>query len=261
MGLALKVGPHYDLGEWIEKAVGPFIGPRGGKWADAQHKIPWKERKERPPPGTIYIEKKGRRLYFRDAPFAVKDKLKAAGAKWDPQEKSWWMGSKNASKAETLAAKLSGSAAGAQKKKIEFKTDMDRRRKEGLVLRGNTYAIKDKIKAAGGVWDSWDKSWLLPDRSALEKMTVEMSPAGGVPLGSVVTREQMRAVKQDQIKYKASKSKTATPNQVNFALRLIDQGLWHDSDAGQYTDAPTGNGLELMSSYEVSMLIDDMKGA
>jgi predicted Ser/Thr protein kinase len=26
----------------LEKA-GPFIGPRGGKWADPQHKIPWKE--------------------------------------------------------------------------------------------------------------------------------------------------------------------------------------------------------------------------
>lgn len=32
-----------DLGEYLEKAGGPFIGPRGGKWADAGHKIPWKE--------------------------------------------------------------------------------------------------------------------------------------------------------------------------------------------------------------------------
>lgn len=27
----------------MEKGGGPFIGPRGGKWADAQHTIPWKE--------------------------------------------------------------------------------------------------------------------------------------------------------------------------------------------------------------------------
>lgn len=27
----------------LEKAGGPFIGKRGGKWADAQHTIPWKE--------------------------------------------------------------------------------------------------------------------------------------------------------------------------------------------------------------------------
>ncbi len=43
--------------EWLAKAEqlglfaqrGPFIGPRGGKWADPQHKIPWKERKQRKP--------------------------------------------------------------------------------------------------------------------------------------------------------------------------------------------------------------------
>lgn len=27
----------------IHRAGGPYIGPRGGKWADPQHKIPWKE--------------------------------------------------------------------------------------------------------------------------------------------------------------------------------------------------------------------------
>ena len=30
--------------EVLEKAQGgPYIGPRGGRWADPQHKIPWKE--------------------------------------------------------------------------------------------------------------------------------------------------------------------------------------------------------------------------
>ena len=29
--------------EELRKSGGPFIGPRGGKWADAQHTIPWKE--------------------------------------------------------------------------------------------------------------------------------------------------------------------------------------------------------------------------
>jgi hypothetical protein len=31
-----------DLGDWLEKA-GPYIGPHGGKYADPQHKVPWKE--------------------------------------------------------------------------------------------------------------------------------------------------------------------------------------------------------------------------
>jgi hypothetical protein len=35
-----------DLIDWLRKAGGPFIGPRGGKWADANHKIPWGDDKE-----------------------------------------------------------------------------------------------------------------------------------------------------------------------------------------------------------------------
>lgn len=34
------------LSEYLEKAEGgPYIGPRGGKWADAQHTIPWDEKR------------------------------------------------------------------------------------------------------------------------------------------------------------------------------------------------------------------------
>ena len=32
------------LGDFLEKA-GPYIGPKGGKWADPQHKIPWDDKK------------------------------------------------------------------------------------------------------------------------------------------------------------------------------------------------------------------------
>lgn len=34
----------FDDGTDMVKA-GPFIGPRGGKWADPQYKIPWREKK------------------------------------------------------------------------------------------------------------------------------------------------------------------------------------------------------------------------
>jgi SWI/SNF-related matrix-associated actin-dependent regulator 1 of chromatin subfamily A len=47
------------LENYIEKG-GPFIGPRGGKWADPQHTIPWKEKKEIP---TLrYNDKKSEEL-------------------------------------------------------------------------------------------------------------------------------------------------------------------------------------------------------
>ena len=32
-----------DPRDVIQKAGGPFVGPRGGKWADAKHTIPWEE--------------------------------------------------------------------------------------------------------------------------------------------------------------------------------------------------------------------------
>ena len=59
-----------DLDDWLEKAEGgPFVGPRGGKWADAQHTIPWSEKraqagkKQEQPKGTA------------DQPFAEELKL------------------------------------------------------------------------------------------------------------------------------------------------------------------------------------------
>lgn len=37
------------------------------------------------------------------------------------------------------------------------------RRVVGLVLVGDTYAIKDEIKAAGGLWDRDSRGWAMPD--------------------------------------------------------------------------------------------------
>ena len=54
----------------------------------------------------------------------------------------------------------------------QFKSEMNRRRAEHLIVQGNTYPHKEIIKAAGGVWDSWEKQWLVPDletRDALER--------------------------------------------------------------------------------------------
>lgn len=41
---------------------------------------------------TIAIETQGRRHYLRGNTFAIKDTLRAAGAKWDPEAKAWWTG-------------------------------------------------------------------------------------------------------------------------------------------------------------------------
>lgn len=65
--------------EELEKAGGPYIGPRGGKWADPEHTIPWKDHEANPEGFTVpkerYEEKEalaklidmGERLYEHQA--------------------------------------------------------------------------------------------------------------------------------------------------------------------------------------------------
>ena len=50
----------------------------------------------------------------------------------------------------------------------QFAAECNRRRKEGLLLsHSSTFGVKDEIKARGGIWDSSEKGWLLPDHPTL----------------------------------------------------------------------------------------------
>lgn len=51
----------------------------------------------------------------------------------------------------------------------DFAAECDRRRSEGLILTGNTFPVKDKIKALGGIWDGQRKAWLMPNADKLAK--------------------------------------------------------------------------------------------
>ena len=51
---------------------------------------------------------------------------------------------------------------------VEFIAEKERRRKAGLLLQGDTYRHRDKIKQAGGIWDKLDKGWLMPDLAAMQ---------------------------------------------------------------------------------------------
>ena len=94
--------------------AGPYIGPRGGKWADPMHTIPYKESEPR-------------------------------------------MG------------------------KTKFKREMNRRRAEGCVVSGpKTFQYKEIIKAAGGIWDSWEKQWLVPSREIATKLMQYMQRGGPI---------------------------------------------------------------------------------
>jgi len=56
----------------------------------------------------VTIDRIGRRSYLRGTPFAAKDAIRAAGAKWDADERSWWVGS--ADKAAEIVAKIAQAA-------------------------------------------------------------------------------------------------------------------------------------------------------
>lgn len=75
----------------------------------------------------------------------------------------------------------------------QFKAECDRRRAAGLILAGNTWPIKQQIKAAGGIWDSRGKFWLLPNVDVLASMRAIL-PAGEptVPASSRGSRKVWR---------------------------------------------------------------------
>lgn len=58
---------------------------------------------------NITIQSEGRRHYLMGAPFAVKDRLRSAGCKWDADRRAWWTGKR--ALAEQLAAACSETAA------------------------------------------------------------------------------------------------------------------------------------------------------
>lgn len=70
--------------------------------------------------------------------------------------------------------------------KENFKAECDRRRDSNLIVKGKTYDIKDMIKQLGGIWDSMQKQWLMPDQDSvnacLKEMGVEPTTSGPTPV-------------------------------------------------------------------------------
>lgn len=54
--------------------------------------------------------------------------------------------------------------------KEEFIAECKRRRDEELILRGNTYPVREDIKERGGIWDRKEKGWLMPDQESMDEM-------------------------------------------------------------------------------------------
>ena len=78
---------------------------------------------------TVTIEKQGRRFYVRGNTFAIKDKLKSAGCKWDAEARCWYTGKKE------IADKLAGT---------EIKTEFVKPTKEELAEKPCTGKVEYK---------------------------------------------------------------------------------------------------------------------
>lgn len=50
-----------------------------------------------------------KRLLFKNAPYAAKDAIKALGAKWDPENRVWYIGTTKRQEAQDLVDRLNGS--------------------------------------------------------------------------------------------------------------------------------------------------------
>ena len=61
--------------------------------------------------------------------------------------------------------------------KAKFVEECNRRREEGLVVKGKTFDVKDYIKQLGGIWDSMNKQWLMPDKDSVDNVLEEMGVA------------------------------------------------------------------------------------
>lgn len=115
------------------------------------------------------LETSGQRIYFRDASFAAKDELKRAGARWDPDSKAWWMGAAKRSAAEALVARLDSAARALEASLPPASGGM-------VEVSGNTYPVRDRLRALGGEWDGQVKVWRVPE-SRLPQATALVASA------------------------------------------------------------------------------------
>jgi len=124
---------------------------------------------------SMTLVEEGRRLYFRGAPYAIKDELKSAGCKWDADSKGWWMSAGRRAEAEALLARLEQASA-------EVNAELPPASGSMVDVTGNTYPVRDKLRALGGSWDAGAKVWRVPEsRLAAAKAIVAGAPKDSNP--------------------------------------------------------------------------------
>jgi hypothetical protein len=116
----------------------------------------------------ISIEQIGRRHYVRGNTYPIKDELRSRGCRWDAGAKAWWTGKADVA-AEIVATIVAPPAA----PRPEIKPG-----ETFVAVDGNTYPVKDQLRAMGGRWDGGAKVWMVPSSQAgAAKALVDAQPA------------------------------------------------------------------------------------
>ena len=137
-------------------------------------------------------------IYIDGATFPNKDRLKALGAKWVPELKSWMCGGDTDLSSLHIptavpAPAVGGAGAGAadepcKKKKITLSRKLPRDElnfglkaitcPDAVFIKGLTYENRERLTALGGRWDAFEKAYVFPISFDLSPLRV---PAGVKP--------------------------------------------------------------------------------
>lgn len=105
---------------------------------------------------SITTSRIGRRTYIRGATYPIRDTLRNAGAHWDADEKAWWIGDDAKAQAIATAHAVPVTEAPAP---ASTPTGAPARM---VLVTGNTYPVKDALRAMGGRWNGTAKGWEVP---------------------------------------------------------------------------------------------------
>lgn len=95
--------------------------------------------------------------------YTHKDRIKAAGGKWDADNKLWTIPADKADSLRKLSGlRFSDKAAATAPAATPAATSSPTTKAAGYAVSGNTFAHKDRIKAAGGRWDRDRGVWIIP---------------------------------------------------------------------------------------------------
>lgn len=113
---------------------------------------------------SIEIKAQGKRVYAIGNTYPIKDSLRGMGAKWDADAKAWWVGATKRAELESLLSTASTSTP-AQDALPPLTGKI-------VPVTGNTYPVRDRLRALGASWDAAAKVWMIDESRLAQAQAV-----------------------------------------------------------------------------------------